>query len=182
MNVNLEIEYKMLISETFFIELNNHYSQYETVMQVNTYFDRLEQPLHLNGFGMRIRNLEGKHTLTLKQKCEDGIQEYEIPLPSSHIKELQDVSVQALLKKVELGGTFFKKGQLTTWRKEVPLKHGVLCIDKSSYSKETDYEIEFEVYEDAQAGYEEFMQLLSSFQQIYVSNPTSKMHRCFEAL
>ena len=80
MKINHEIEFKTLITEDVFQKMVQDYSNAEIHDQTNTYYESTSCNMKEMGFAMRIRDLEGNHLFTMKQKAEQGHQEYEMYL------------------------------------------------------------------------------------------------------
>lgn len=181
MNPNLEIEYKMMISEENYLKLMKIY-QKEPFFQRNIYYDA-QIPLVQKGMGMRIRDYDGKHLFTLKEKTTTGHFEYEVFTQENSLKALEEKEVQAILKQLDIHGPFIETGILDTWRVEIACENGILCLDKNKYSDIIDYELEFELYPEAnlELGKKELEIILNQVELIYIQNKNSKIKRCLDA-
>lgn len=181
MNPNLEIEYKMMISEESYLKLMQIF-QKEPFFQRNVYYDALF-PLAQKGMGMRIRDYNGKHLFTLKEKTDSGHLEYEAYTHKNSLKALEEKDVQAIFNQLNIQGPFVETGILDTWRAEIACKNGSLCLDKNKYSDIIDYELEFELYPNAnpELGKKELDAILNQVQLVYIQNKNSKIKRCLEA-
>lgn len=149
-----EYEAKTLLSSSDFSKLLHflHMHNEVAVTQHNHYFETPDFLLRSAGSALRIREKNGASVLTLKQPTKDGgllethqslsEKEKELALskdslPSGEIlNQLQTINV--VMSHVEHLGT------LTTERIEIPYLNGSICLDKSSYLGEIDYEVEYE--------------------------------------
>ncbi len=182
MDVHLEIEFKLLVSQITFEKIKQDYRQYNSVKQINTYFDSKINPLYANGLNLRIREVQQKHILCLKQKQESGLHEYELEVPNATTATFDIPEVNKLLASKQIEKPLYVRGQLTTYRTEVPFNHGVLCLDKNEYNGIVDYELEFEITKDAKLGYQEFLDFIKIYQLSYTSNCISKTQRCLQSI
>lgn len=183
MNANLEIEYKMLLSQADFERLCSFYPQAEAVLQINTYYDCLNNPLKSRGMGMRIREKEGRFIFCLKQKTPEGHEEYETEVQENSLQALNEPAVQEIFHRLEICGPFCAVGQLWTKRAEIACLNGTLCLDQNQYYGKTDYELEFELYPqaDPQKAQKELAAILKQINLTYKRNKRSKIQRCLEA-
>lgn len=181
MNPNLEIEYKMILNEEDYLKLMQHY-QKEPFFQRNVYYDA-QIPLAQKGMGMRIRDYNGKHLFTLKEKTDAGHFEYEAYTQENSLKALEEKEIQAIFKQLNIEGPFIETGILDTWRTEIACEYGCLCLDKNQYSEIIDYELEFELYPQSsqEQGKKELDMILAQLNLTYIQNKNSKIKRCLEA-
>jgi uncharacterized protein YjbK/ferredoxin len=136
-----EWEIKYLITEEAYNSLNE-----KAVKQTNYYFCGKE------AFWCRIREKEGKYTLTHKKRITDNFESLEINLDIS--KQQAEEYLKNGIKGEEVSRLFnvcfteevlLFSGTLITYRKRV-LKNGfAFDVDKSEYLGTTDFEIECEV-------------------------------------
>lgn len=172
MSEELEIEYKNMVSEDEFLKVQQYFNikEEDFFKQENDYFDTDDFSLKEIGCALRVRKKAGKFEFTLKEPQDIGLLETnEIISETDHQKLLDGISfppgeIADKLRQlhIPLGKiTFF--GTLTTYRKELQYKEGLLVLDKSYYLNKQDFEIEYEV-EDPDIGYKNFLELLSFFQ------------------
>ena len=180
MNPNLEIEYKMLISEENYLKLMDIYQKQPT-LQTNVYYNCKYEDLKSRGIGMRIRDVNNTHLFTLKVKTDNGHKEYEAYTNENSIEALHEVKF--IFDELNIKGPYIETGRLNTYRSEIPFNHGVLCLDRNEYYGITDYELEFEIYpdKDADEGMKEFTAVLSQVNLSYIQNKKSKIQRCLNA-
>lgn len=57
---------------------------------------------------MRIRDVNGMHIFTLKMQSEEGLLEFEKPVPKNAITSLEDEEIQELLHRYQLQGPFLR--------------------------------------------------------------------------
>ncbi len=152
MSNNIEIEAKVLITKEQYELLIRKLSDrhFEHFVQTNYYIDSETGTLHNFGFVMRIRKKD-IYTLTLKTPLAEGL------LEKNQVISKEDYSALASKKAfpegeikrfLELLGidvsTLLIRTSLTTDRIELDYADGVLCLDKSTYNNQIDYEIELE--------------------------------------
>lgn len=169
MSQNIEIEFKNILTKEEFLKLKSHFKIENDMFktQVNHYFDTPSFSLKACGSALRIREKVENFEMTLKQPAEQGLletnqqltaKEAEEILTSGEIPEGEVIdAVSALIKDVELLQYF---GSLTTDRAEFAYEGGLLVLDHSYYLNTEDYEIEYEVTEEA-AGLKIFTELLA---------------------
>jgi uncharacterized protein YjbK len=186
MRQELEIEFKNILTKTEFDRMIKHFNITEEQFEVqeNHYFDTPNFSLKEKGSALRVREKNGKFTLTLKQPSERGLLE-------SH-QILSKVEAEALLNGSgricgeitniieELGVPiqdiqYF--GTLKTKRAEISYQDGILVFDQSFYLNKEDYEVEYEV-KDEQSGWNIFLELLQSF-DIPKRNTENKIKRFY---
>jgi len=180
MKQNLEIEYKILISQDKFMQLSSKYTGGK-VLQTNFYYDTYDLSLRKQHISCRIRTIDEQSELTIKTPGPVGKNEFTF----EHI-DPQTVftrpDVLAFLSELKVQSPLIHQGTLQTLRTTVPLKHGLLCLDKSTYNGITDYELEYEVDGDAKKGFDEFNTLCVEMDLVYTVNCASKIKRCLSTL
>ncbi len=181
MQFNLEIEYKMLICEETFNKIKNDYSEFSSVKQVNTYYDSKVKPLKELFLNLRIREIQDQFIVTLKQKQDIGLNEYEFIVSENSIAVFDTPEIDSFFSKMNIQKPLHEIGTLTTYRTEILFEHGTLCIDKSEYYNHVDYELEFEISGSQDKGFLEFSEFLKKYQLTYIQNNNSKTKRCIQA-
>ena len=158
MEKNLEIEYKMLLTEEVFHQLMNDFTGY-TYSQTNYYLTSIE--LGALRYSLRIREKEGYYEMTLKTPAANGRMEHNLEITKEDLIMIQngqmpDNEITCLLKDKGFDLSLIKQSySLTTIRRDVPFDSGMLSLDENHYNGITDYELEFEV-NDEEAGLKQF--------------------------
>ncbi len=179
MKPQLEIEYKMLLTESQFEHLVSYFPKASVTVQVNHYFDSIPS-LKERKMACRIRSIEENNFFTLKVKQEknDGNLEIEFPIPSY---SLNHPEIQEVFKKYSIH-SLKEVGVLTTTRHLIEFNSAVLCLDKSTYNGHTDFEVEYELKDPDDNTLDLFLELLKLFNISYVENTCSKCERCLCSL
>ena len=178
MHINHEIEFKTLISEEVFHKMSQDYPNAEIHDQTNTYYESTSCNMKEMGFAMRIRDLDGKHLFTMKQKAAQGHQEYELYLSENSAEALNHPELVKLFNHFHITGPFTSFGSLHTVRRSIHLNYGELCLDENEYCGIKDYEIEFEIdVEHQNEAQKEFNELLSRYNITY-TQAKPKRTRC----
>ncbi|WP_017726945.1 CYTH domain-containing protein [Halalkalibacterium ligniniphilum] len=153
MNQEIEIERKTLVTKETFERLLSTLGlqDHDFVLQHNHYFETTDGQLRSCGAALRIREKNGKHTLTLKEPHKEGLLETHQALSKEEVitvktsGTLPDGDVKKQLHKLGIDTTALELlGTLSTERAEQAYEGGILCLDKSFYFDVVDYEIEFE--------------------------------------
>ena len=163
----LEIEYKTLLSRQDFDRIKTRFFQEPAVSQTNHYIDTPDFALKNQQMGLRIRTFAEKAELTLKVLQTIGNQEYTQVLPLADATQLlthfrlPDGSAKTQLLARGINLTQLRVfGSLTTLRREIKTKIGLLALDENHYANTIDYELELEVT-DANQGKEDFEHFLT---------------------
>ncbi|MCA1059477.1 CYTH domain-containing protein [Rossellomorea aquimaris] len=164
----IEIEFKNLVTEEEFNRLTSHFhiKEEDFISQDNHYFDTPDHQLKEKQSALRIREKNGKYTLTLKTPFNEDLLETNQSLSKSQADSLLGEGtfpigeVKDVLKSLSVSCTALQHfGTLSTNRAEMNYRDGLLVFDKSSYLHKEDYELEFEVKE-RKSGEEIFLDLL----------------------
>jgi uncharacterized protein YjbK len=180
MKQNVEIEYKLLISETHYNGLMANFPG-EPMAQTNFYFDNFDQQLKKRGISCRIRTFGDDVELTFKipkKKGKDEITFEHIDPETAFTR--QDVAF--FMARMGIQSPLVFQGSLETIRSTYKCQYGLLCIDKNTYNGFTDYEVEYEVYRNLKKGLNEFRDILAFFGLSYVKDCDSKIKRCLSTL
>lgn len=181
----MEIEYKILLTDTLFKQLLNDYQDHITkdYLQTNDYFTH--PLLSQKNYMLRIRTKNNQYELTLKRPYQNHLLETNISLTPQE----KDLFHQHLLKN-EITDILENEGipvqelqhlfSLTTHRYDIHLPEGVLSLDKNTYLHQHDYELEFEVCDEKQ-GFQKFLKIIEPYNLSYHHNCPSKVARAFEA-
>lgn len=180
MNNNLEIEYKILLSEEQFNELSKSYPNLTFIKQTNTYYDTDSFTLRKQGCGMRIRERENKFLFTCKVPTRQGHMEHEIFVKENSVEALNIPEIQTLIQSLGVISPVHPIATCTTYRAIVKLEKAELCFDINDYNGIRDYEVEYECCE-IHNGIEEFNKILNSIGLHYTKNCKSKIARTMES-
>lgn len=172
MKAHIELEYKVMINEDSYNKMLTHYDL-NPIKQVNYYYSA-NKPFH----AMRIREKEGKFIFTLKVREKNYHKEYEFEVKENNIN---DEKIQSLLKEFNIDAVEYI-GSMITYRAIKDYDHGELCIDKSEYLGQTDYEIEYELKNADKDDFKTFERILSENDLEYTPSKNSKFKRFLKAL
>lgn len=172
----VEIEYKLMINEDLYHRLLEDYPL-KTTKQVNHYFDTIPS-LKEKGLAMRIRVIHDDYIFTLKEKLDVGHNEYEFKL---HEFNFNDVRIQELFQHFQINDPKYL-GFLVTYRSELEMKEGILCVDFNQYNGMEDYELEYELKDSHNESMEEFLEILDKYQLNFHENAPSKIKRFMHSL
>lgn len=184
MEKNLEIEYKMLLSEALFNQLMNDFKGH-TYSQTNYYLTSIE--LSALRYSLRIREKEGYYEMTLKIPEKNGRLEHNLEITKEDLEmiqkgEIPDNEITRLLSNKGFNLSLIKQAySLTTIRRDVPFDSGMLSLDENHYNGITDYELEFEV-NDEEKGLKQFEKLCQTYHLQYKGNCASKIARVLSTL
>lgn len=147
------MEVKSILHKQAFTALVNGFqlTPDQAVTQHNHYFETPSFALKEKRAALRVREIAGAYTLTLKQPHQEGKLETHQPLHAVEWKQLKeeqrmpdgDVYRQLASLNIPLAELAYA-GTLTTKRIEIAYKDGLLCFDESHFFDQVDYEIEFE--------------------------------------
>jgi len=153
MSTNVEIEAKILVTETEFATLCAflQVGEKDAIPQTNYYIDTPNSDLRKYGFSLRIRQRLDQYTLTLKSPLAEGILEKNQPVTKKQLTALQHdgtfphgtvtdflLSLGFPIEQLTI------RTSLTTWRIDTTYEERSLSLDKNVYSGITDYEVESE--------------------------------------
>lgn len=186
MSQNIEIEFKNMLTSEEFLQLKLHFNidQNKFKKQVNHYFDTPSFSLKSLNSALRIREKGTLFEMTLKQPAKQGLLETNQLLSAEQAEnmlnsgKIVDGEVKDIITKmVEDADTLQYFGSLTTNRAEFNYKDGLLVLDHSDYLNTEDYEIEYEVPDEAE-GFKVFSELLSEL-KIPVRSTDNKIKRFY---
>lgn len=176
MNLHFEKEFKILLDKDKFITLLNYYPQAEFKKQVNTYYDTEDMYIRKHIGAMRIREIDNQYIFTLKQRCENGVQEHECIVSYNSLEAFQNEQIQTLFTSFDIDQPIRKLASLTTYRAMVVLDNAELCFDYNEYNGICDYEIEYE-YLRPHDGLSAFNKILALVDLNYEKNCMAKIRR-----
>ena len=153
---SIEREFKTLLTLQQFEDLINHFelNDIAPLIQSNTYYDTNQQDLLADNAALRLRNFPDYSEWTIKQKI-DEIQSIELtqvmcsPLnPPLNLEYtlFDSPDIQTFISDHEIQwDQLHITYQMTTHRWSFPYRGGELCIDRTDFGDQIDYELEFEV-------------------------------------
>lgn len=186
MSQNIEIEFKNMLTEQEFLHLKTHFplDSANFKKQVNHYFDTPSFSLKDHHSALRIREKGLQFEMTLKQPADQGLLETTQLLSAAQAEKilstgkLLDGEVkEAVSKLINDADELQYFGSLTTERAEFEYKGGLLVLDHSYYLNTEDYEIEYEVTDEAE-GFRIFSAMLDEL-KIPVRTTDNKIKRFY---
>ncbi|MDM5187502.1 CYTH domain-containing protein [Bacillus sp. DX4.1] len=186
MTQEIEIEFKNMVTQAEFHTLCNAFSIKTFTKQVNHYFETPHFSLKAAGSALRIRHKDGAYTLTLKQPAEIGLLETHQSLTAQEAQLMIETNVliagtvadQLHALQIPVSSLAYM-GSLTTERAETIFGGGTLVFDHSFYYNHDDYELEYEVQDEA-TGKAAFIALLNEY-HIPIRQTKNKVQRFFLA-
>jgi uncharacterized protein YjbK len=187
MSQEIEIEFKNILTRAEFEQLSRYFGvrKDDFTLQHNHYFDTPTFMLKSQGCALRIREKNGRQTLTLKQPHTEGLLETHQSLTKKEAEaaksgnRLPDGEVIRVLQT--MGVSVFSLtylGTLSTERAEIVYENGTIMLDHSFYLGTEDYELEYEST-DKNEGEKIFQTLLRDF-NIPQRETKNKIRRFFE--
>lgn len=187
----LEIEFKNMLTKEEYFQLITHFklSEDQFHLQHNHYFETPNQDLRAVRSGLRIRQLENRNELTLKEPAKgialtettDVLTDEQVQQVLQHNAPIPAIEVLARLEDLQVSIEDLQKiGTLSTTRAEIMYRNGLLVFDYSQYANQEDYELEYEV-QDEESGRIIFMELLAEL-AIPVRPATKKLARFMQAI
>ena len=187
MNEQIEIEYKMLITQDIYHNIINDYKDYiiNHYVQTNYYFTH---PLFFKKkYMLRIREKNNTYELTLKRpylnhRLETNVEltKEEADLFFNH-KDIDNEIINILKDEGIHVSDLIQQFSLKTTRYDMKLEYGILSADYNEYNGISDYEIEYEVF-DQKLGLIHFKDIISKYHLEYKKNAKSKIQRVLESI
>lgn len=155
MHSNIEIEAKVLLSEDDYNTLIRylHLERYKKIKLTNHYVDTADRKLKQNDIALRIRE-DSDFVLTLKTPLSEGLLEKNQTISWREYSDIEEASVFPsgdIKNFLEICGFNVRDlkvlASLTTFRIELELDDGILCLDENIYGPDDslrDYELELE--------------------------------------
>ena len=181
MKMNIEKEYKILVTKAQFFTLLQQYPNATFHKQINTYYDTVDGRIRQHCGAMRIRQKQNTYLFTLKLPAQEGLREYEMPVAKNDITVFQLPQIKSLLTDLIHDQPLLEIAQATTYRAQIDLSHAQLCFDYNVYGETADYELEYE-YTLPHDGLPVFQSILAPAQLSYHTNCPSKIERVYQAL
>ena len=163
----LEIEFKNLLSGREYGQLEEKYfSGQKPVVQTNFYIDTPDLDMRKNRILLRIRDAEGVQMMTLKEPTEKGVMEYHGEVSGEldfdrdiRPDELPEI-IRGELARYDIDISQLRiYGALSTERRQVTYREGLLVLDRNTFLDEEDFELEYEV-DNYDKGETRFLHLL----------------------
>ncbi len=165
MSKELEIEFKNMLTREEYAMLAAETKQ-TPVSQTNHYFDTPDFGLRGQKSALRIRQIGDHFECTLKTPAPSGNFETTDSLNAEQAEAIMQSAgfdapeVKAELERLNVSPAELQKiGSLTTHRIELPYEGGLLVLDHSEYCGIEDFEMEYEVSDEA-TGHVKFVDLL----------------------
>jgi len=147
----VEIEYKVLLNKDQFERIKKEIKFDHYVEQINYYFETDDLELASNKVTLRVRNIEDKYYLMIKESRDKVITDETIlEITLNQFKYIQqhgklfDSTIKKLVDKYNIKGLLTNQASLKTFRHYRHYKECVLFIDESHYYGMVDYELELE--------------------------------------
>jgi len=153
MSSNIEIEAKVLITKEQYLHVIDslQLDKYLKYKQTNYYIDTPNSDIKKNGFALRVREKNESFELTLKTPLSEGLLEKNENISWRVFEELHENNVfpnGGIKKFLAILGINCDElrivTSLTTDRIKFEYKGASIAVDKSTYSKQVDYELEAE--------------------------------------
>lgn len=189
MNNNIEIEAKVLLTREQYLAVIKvlNVDPKSQFIQTNHYIDSQDRDLKKQNIALRIRDLKGEYTLTLKTPLAEGLLEKNQTLTPSEAYDMinhnhfPEGEIADFLDLLDVNISELRiLATLTTKRIEYNYKSGLLALDENTYSGQTDYELEMEESSMAQAR-DLIDEILSNLKIKYEFNYVSKQSRAISA-
>ncbi|KKK34026.1 hypothetical protein WN59_10545 [Salinicoccus sediminis] len=163
----LEIEFKNMLSGQEYGRLEEKYfSSQKPVVQTNFYIDTPDLDMRKNRILLRIRDAEGVQMMTLKEPTEKGVMEYhgEVSGELNFDRDIRPGELPEIIReelaRYDIDISQLKiYGALSTERRQVPYREGLLVLDRNTFLDEEDFELEYEV-DNYDKGETRFLHLL----------------------
>jgi uncharacterized protein YjbK len=187
MSQEIEIEFKNLLTEDEFLKIKDTFQIEDNkfILQDNHYFDTPHFSLKELGAALRIRKKQEHFVMTLKEPAKVGLlethQKITAEAASEMIKTGRLLEGQIVERLLHLGidiKTITYFGTLKTMRAEIKHRNGLLVLDHSRYLTVEDFELEFEVQDEA-TGKIDFHELLNDL-DIPIRHTKNKIRRFYE--
>ncbi len=175
----LEIEFKNLLDYSTYDQLKNAlFIDAPMVTQTNFYIDTNQFDLKSHKCALRIRDNGASKMMTLKIPQAIGVMEYsgvidERIIDQEYIAQrFIPENIDQQLKKMNIADKSLRVfGALSTERREIEYKSGILVLDASYYLDTNDYELEYEVsnYEEGKVHFDALLEYYNIDKQETIS-------------
>lgn len=171
MKPHIEKEYKMMINEKEYNQIISDFCV-TSFLQSNYYYST-----GCKDKACRIRYINNQYIFTLKVSKYDYKEEYEFQIKDN---SLDDERIQSLLEEFNISNLRYE-GYMDTYRAIVNIENGELCIDKSLYNNQIDYELEYELLDPDKDTFGVFETILSRYNLTYKKSEKSKYKRFLDS-
>lgn len=187
MSQHIEIEFKNLLTKEEFIRLTSYlkFQPKDFKKQINHYIDAPDFSLKEQGCALRVRKKLTHYELTLKQPASTGLLETNQTISEAEAESIiktgkiptgpVEKALAPLLPDID---SLLYFGSLTTERAEKEFQGGLIVLDNSVYLGTEDFEIEYEVLDEA-TGYPIFKNLLEQL-NIPIRKTDNKIMRFYK--
>ena len=187
MNEQIEIEYKILLTQNIYNQILTDYQDKITKKYKQTNHYLIHPILSQKKYMLRIREKNNQYELTLKRPINNHRLETNIDIDKETVhkilnhqpvsNEIIDILKEEGINPLELENQF----SLTTLRHDIILEHGILSLDENHYLDIIDYELEYEVNNEKE-GFQHFLQIIEPYHLFYQYNCESKIKRLLSHL
>ena len=156
MKQHLEIEFKTMLSKEEFTKLYQSMGFNEGFLQINSYFDTINNYFKKKRMMLRIRSINDSFIFTMKTPRDLGVLEDEFKLDSFNINNSK---IKKLLEIYDIqSADLMLVAQSKTIRHELKDDYGTWCLDLNEFASSKDFELEYELhdgvnYKEAQQHY-----------------------------
>lgn len=154
----IEIEAKALVNKEEYGRLVKRFKEYPSFSQTNYYIDTEKSDLRVDGLGLRIREKDNSYEMTLKAPLSQGLLEKTAHLSKEEFNNFvkkgifPENDLKRFLTMLDIDvNELHILASLRTERTDIPYLGGKLSLDKNEYNGLTDYEIELEFNNEADA-------------------------------
>lgn len=159
MKTNLEIEFKTLITLYESQRIREAFPFSKPKKQINVYFDTLDHQLYKKKMMCRIRIVDARYEFTLKIPQDKGVMEFECTLDSLSLNDARLINYFNTLHINAL--EMIEIARSETLRSIYSDSYGDWCLDETTFSHHTDYEIEYELHKDNKKAYPHYRDTLN---------------------
>lgn len=184
MSIHLEFEAKSMLTKSEYLFIANEFSNTQKYIQSNYYISTLKMPKNI---GMRIRYKNHKFELTIKVDQVNFKKEInqKIPMISFIFLRIFGIFPKGEVYKYLVENTNINIrnlriiGKMKTYRTDINFEGSLISLDESKYNGKTDYEIECEASNYAEAE-SKLIKFLHIREIIYKKSKYSKLARFME--
>lgn len=145
MEQHLEIEFKTMLTKKEFHRLYKTMTFKDGFLQINSYFDTMDNFFLKNHSMLRIRTIDNSFIFTMKTPKRIGVLEHEFTMESFNINHPK---IQKLIEDFNIKTSDLDLiTQSKTIRHEINDEYGTWCLDLNEFTFNKDYELEYELFE-----------------------------------
>lgn len=184
----IEIECKHLLTKEQFIQIKDTLPfSNEPIVQTNHYFETKQKSFIKHKCALRIREINGLYTATLKEPHPEGILETHDSLSeqdvhtwmNKHVTSTENVGRRISMLNIPFNDIQYI-GSLTTKRYTYTKDKLLYVLDESSYGDTIDYELEIEAT-SFREGEKAHQQMIEKF-QLTTQEPITKIERFLQSI